>query len=139
MYLSRAGFESDKSTTAKSQAPPSTVDRGRLQGSVARQFVSDFVDLFSGVLVEGDNAAPVAIDISVTGIQLWAARRTATDHADQQITFDDRGTPYPEEILYHTLLFHGVDIPDGFSVIGAQAVQHTFRSVDVDTIAFDDG
>src|SRR5262249_18708586 len=116
--------------------PAPLVDRRHHGDGVARQLVGDLVADLAGVLVEGDDAAAVALDL--TERDLVALGRAAADLGDEQVALDHRRAADPAEVLHRREVLHAVQLPDDLAVRDAQTVQHPLRAADVDAVAVDD-
>src|SRR5206468_9382441 len=113
--LARVRLEPHQAAARQHEAPAPAVD-GRQHGAgVARQFVSNPVHHFAGALLERNN--PAAVALQFVEFQLVAARRTAADLRNQEITFDHGRTADAEEILDDAEFGDGVHLPERLAAL----------------------
>src|SRR5262249_49468943 len=130
-------LEGDQSAAGEDKAPAPALDGRQHRARVAGQLIGDLVFHLAGHLVEGDDAAAVALQLGeIAGV---APFRTAAHLHDEQVSLDDRRTADAKEILNDVELLPRIDFPDEFAVVEANAIEHAFRPEDVDAILVDHG
>src|SRR5262249_5251407 len=129
--------EADQTAAGEQEAPAAAADGGQHRAGIAGQLIGDAVLDLAGVLVEGDQAAAVALQ--VLEVHAVAAGRAAADLHQQQVALDDRCADDAEEVLDDPELLPRVHLPDEFAVGRPHAVEHALGAVDVDARAVHDG
>src|SRR5439155_23003840 len=110
--LAGRGLEGEQAAAAKGKAPAAIADRGELQRGVAGQLLADLVFDFTAELIKSDDARAVRLDaVELAGGEFVRFRRTAANHHDQEVAFDDRSAANAEEILNDAEFFVEVFLP----------------------------